>query len=63
METKKRSILKLDIAKSDKGIFISDLFKLLISTDQTANQIKSKKSYTHNLNKMNLFQYQELKHL
>lgn len=40
METKKRSILKLDIAKSDNGIFISDLFKLLISTDQTANKIK-----------------------
>ncbi|MFC4687970.1 hypothetical protein SAMN05421846_10229 [Chryseobacterium taeanense] len=40
METKKRSILKLDIPKSDIGILISDLFKLLISTDQTANQIK-----------------------
>ncbi|UOE37465.1 hypothetical protein [Chryseobacterium oryzae] len=40
METKKRSILKLDIPKSDNGIIISDLFNLLISTDQTANQIK-----------------------
>jgi len=40
METKKRSILKLDIPKADTGILISDLFKLLISTDQTANQIK-----------------------
>lgn len=40
METKKRSILKLDIPKSDKGILISDLFKLLISTDETASQIK-----------------------
>ncbi|MXS70478.1 hypothetical protein GSF70_04535 [Flavobacteriaceae bacterium W22] len=40
METKKRSILKLDIPKSDKGILIRDLFKLLISTDETASQIK-----------------------
>lgn len=40
METKKRSILKLDIPESDNGILISDLFKLLISTDETANQIK-----------------------
>lgn len=40
METKKKSILKLDIHESDNGILISDLFKLLTSTDETANKVK-----------------------
>ncbi len=40
METKKRSILKLDIPKSDKGILIRDLFKLLISTDEQQVRLK-----------------------
>ena len=40
METKKKSILKLDIPESDNGVLISDLFKLLISTDETADKVK-----------------------
>lgn len=40
METKKKSILKLDIQETDNGVLISDLFKLLTSTDETAKKVK-----------------------
>lgn len=40
METKKKSILKSDIHESDNGILVSELFKLLTSTDETAKKVK-----------------------
>lgn len=42
MDTKKKSIRKSDIKDSDKGILISDLYKILSSTDNTSEELLKK---------------------